>query len=388
MDKISNFLVVKPPSSLTGEPAASGRFEEAELDEEVIHEARFGSFYELDVLHEDKVTDNWVAVLDQLESQATKQTLGESGTIGGQLNSAEASEIHPILHKDENASQVGLARANVTEKYTHLIPEQEKKYEIFRQKIQHQNQYFYGTSGEGQFSGANKRQGVGSHAQGGAGKIGYSARATESLAGVAENVHSESHGRYISATPVYIRATPVNVANSKTQPILDSTTTDVGGGAPLIGQSAGETTPQRSVTDSTLSVSTHANTSALSKQIVSIISSRDSETLIEVALDPPELGRITIEFEGRQGALNRAILSAESSVTIDLIRRNLDVLVRELSIANLGSLDLEMRDFNSDHAKRPPLHTYQHAHSDDDNLSEMSIISIPFSGSGRLDIRR
>ena len=303
MDKVSNFLVVKPLSSLTGEPAESGRFEEAELDEEVNHAACFGSFYELDILHDDKVTDNWVAVLDQLEFQATKQTLGESGTIDGQLNSVEASEIQSILYEDENA-------------------------------------------------------------------------------------HSESHGRYISATHDYIRATPVNVADSQTQPILDSTTTDAGGGAPFVGQSAGEITPQRSVTDSTLSVSTHANTSALSKQIVAIISSRDSETLIEVALDPPELGRITIEFEGSQGALNRAILSAESPVTIDLIRRNLDVLARELSIANLGSLDLEMRDFNSDHAKKPPLHTYQHAHSDDDNLSEMSIISIPFGGNGRLDIRR
>jgi len=82
-------------------------------------------------------------------------------------------------------------------------------------------------------------------------------------------------------------------------------------------------------------------------QIVAAISSRGMNTTIEVRLDPPELGRVTIDFEGRGGDIVRATVAAEAPDTLELMRRNIDILQRELEKSGLANIDLQFRERGS-----------------------------------------
>ena len=146
------------------------------------------------------------------------------------------------------------------------------------------------------------------------------------------------------------------------------------------------TAPKISNTSATLSPPL-IQVSEIHKQIVSEISALSDENSVEITLTPKELGRITITFDGLQGNLNRALLSAELDVTADLIRRNLDVLERELSASGFSGLNIEMRDNGSNHSQN------QHK-TDDTTLTDngvtpdASLGAISYYGGGRLDIRR
>jgi len=79
-------------------------------------------------------------------------------------------------------------------------------------------------------------------------------------------------------------------------------------------------------------------------QIVAAISNRGMDTKIEVRLDPPELGRVSIDFEGRGGDIIRATVAAEAPDTLELMRRNIDILQRELEKSGLANIDLQFRE--------------------------------------------
>ncbi|VAW04117.1 Flagellar hook-length control protein FliK [hydrothermal vent metagenome] len=82
-------------------------------------------------------------------------------------------------------------------------------------------------------------------------------------------------------------------------------------------------------------------------QIVAAITNRGMDTSIEVRLDPPELGRVTIDFEGRGGDIIRATVAAEAPDTLELMRRNIDILQRELEKSGLANIDLQFREGGS-----------------------------------------
>jgi Flagellar hook-length control protein FliK len=79
-------------------------------------------------------------------------------------------------------------------------------------------------------------------------------------------------------------------------------------------------------------------------QIVAAITNRGMDTSIEVRLDPPELGRVSIDFEGRGGDIIRATVAAEAPDTLELMRRNIDILQRELEKSGLANIDLQFRE--------------------------------------------
>ncbi len=79
-------------------------------------------------------------------------------------------------------------------------------------------------------------------------------------------------------------------------------------------------------------------------QIVAAITSRGMDASIEVRLDPPELGRVTIDFEGRGGDIIRATVAADAPDTLELMRRNIDILQRELEKSGLDNIDLQFRE--------------------------------------------
>ena len=83
---------------------------------------------------------------------------------------------------------------------------------------------------------------------------------------------------------------------------------------------------------------------AVVAQVFTAISQRGGDSKIEVRLDPPELGRVVIGFEGAGHEIVRAVVSADSQQTLDLLRRNLDMLQRELERAGLEDINVEVSD--------------------------------------------
>ena len=78
---------------------------------------------------------------------------------------------------------------------------------------------------------------------------------------------------------------------------------------------------------------------AVSQQIAAAARTRAHGGVVEVVLDPPELGRIEITMEiADQGV--RAVLTAERQTTGDLIRRNAEMLAQQFEEAGFSDVDL------------------------------------------------
>ncbi len=124
-------------------------------------------------------------------------------------------------------------------------------------------------------------------------------------------------------------------------------------------------------------------------QVISAISERNGETKLELRLNPPELGRVVIGFESNGAELIRAVVSADSSQTLDLMRRNLDILQRELARAGLDNIDVALADRDSSaHAQDANEQFMGYASSDGGpDYVEANIPRAPLVADGRLDLR-
>ena len=89
---------------------------------------------------------------------------------------------------------------------------------------------------------------------------------------------------------------------------------------------------------------TDRNVHPVRDQIVAAVSARPGDNKIEIRLDPPELGRVTIGFEKDGADMVRAVITAESPDTLDLIRRHADVFQRALEDQGFSGLDLHFSD--------------------------------------------
>ena len=124
-------------------------------------------------------------------------------------------------------------------------------------------------------------------------------------------------------------------------------------------------------------------------QVISAISERNGEAKLELRLNPPELGRVIIGFESAGGELVRAVVSADSQQTLDLMRRNLDILQRELARSGLDHIDVELADRDSrSHSHDADEQILAYAASDDAAAyTENNLPLAPFIADGRLDLR-
>lgn len=83
---------------------------------------------------------------------------------------------------------------------------------------------------------------------------------------------------------------------------------------------------------------------SLAPQLVAAVSSRPGGGVIDLTLDPPELGRIEIALDlGEQGI--RATLAIERFSTGDLIRRHMDQLTQQFQDAGFSEVDLNFASF-------------------------------------------
>lgn len=86
-------------------------------------------------------------------------------------------------------------------------------------------------------------------------------------------------------------------------------------------------------------LATHA-----AQQIGAAIARDPSAGRIELRLDPPELGRVEIQFDFSDDAL-RAVVSAERTATADFLRRHSEVLMQHLREAGFSGVDLSFGSF-------------------------------------------
>lgn len=79
-------------------------------------------------------------------------------------------------------------------------------------------------------------------------------------------------------------------------------------------------------------------------QIVAAVVARNGDNRLEIRLDPPELGRVTIGFEGDGADIVRAVVSTDTPETLDLMRRHADVFQRALEAQGFANLDLQFAE--------------------------------------------
>lgn len=85
---------------------------------------------------------------------------------------------------------------------------------------------------------------------------------------------------------------------------------------------------------------------AAARQIAAAISTDTSDGAIELRLDPPELGRVEIQFDFGEDSL-RAVIAAERPATVDALRRHGDLLLQQLRAAGFANVDLGFGSFGS-----------------------------------------
>ncbi len=97
---------------------------------------------------------------------------------------------------------------------------------------------------------------------------------------------------------------------------------------------------------------------------------------MEIMLDPPELGRVYIDFNFDGDRIVNAVISAEQSDTTGLMRKSTEVLIRELSNAGFDDVTLSFSDQadqrfeqSDDRAGSLSLHTEE---------SELAQVAAPF----------
>nr|WP_321249709.1 flagellar hook-length control protein FliK [uncultured Ruegeria sp.] len=79
---------------------------------------------------------------------------------------------------------------------------------------------------------------------------------------------------------------------------------------------------------------------AVAGQMAAVISSRPGTGAVEVALNPEELGRVSIVLNGREDGLHMSI-TAERPEALDLMRRHISILESEFQKLGFGGLSFE-----------------------------------------------
>lgn len=109
--------------------------------------------------------------------------------------------------------------------------------------------------------------------------------------------------------------------------------------------------------------------------------------VIDLMLDPPELGRIEILIELTDKVL-RATLTADRSGTSDLIRRHAEDLMQQLSDAGFSDVDLNFADQHDGSTESGvPRTVSDHSSEENSPLIESTRKTIIVDGHGRVDLR-
>lgn len=141
----------------------------------------------------------------------------------------------------------------------------------------------------------------------------------------------------------------------------------------------GEEPVLQSARDSAIPLSAHAQARAevaraMAGQMAAAIQARPGSGAIEIALNPEELGRVSIVLNGREDGFHLTI-AAERPETLDLMRRHIAVLSEEFQKLGYGDLSFDLG--NSSDSQQNPL-DHQQANSFDLTPQDRGAQAAPF----------
>lgn len=93
-------------------------------------------------------------------------------------------------------------------------------------------------------------------------------------------------------------------------------------------------------------------THALQQVAAAIEATHKGNGRMELRLDPPELGRVSIEFRFEGDSRVTAILSADQQETASLMRRSVDILTRDLASAGFSDISVTVSNTGRDGAQQ------------------------------------
>ncbi|MBL4807494.1 MAG: flagellar hook-length control protein FliK [Rhodobacteraceae bacterium] len=111
-----------------------------------------------------------------------------------------------------------------------------------------------------------------------------------------------------------------------------------------------------------------------------------TEPKIELRLDPPELGRVTIQLISNDSVL-QAIIIAERPEISDLMRRHADILTAALEKAGFAQTDLQFQ--SGQHSGENPDREEESSNTPANALTnpQETLVNLPYISGGSLDIR-
>ena len=115
-------------------------------------------------------------------------------------------------------------------------------------------------------------------------------------------------------------------------------------------QSAGpgaDITLQAATSASNVALSSPATGTMVAAQVTAAIRASSMGDQIEVRLDPPELGKVKIEFNLETTDAVKATVTSERPETLEHLKRHVDALADELKRAGFAQVDIEFSDAGS-----------------------------------------
>ncbi|WP_420585927.1 flagellar hook-length control protein FliK [Ruegeria sp.] len=126
---------------------------------------------------------------------------------------------------------------------------------------------------------------------------------------------------------------------------------------------------------------------AVANQMASVITARPQSGTIEVALNPEELGRVSIVMNGRDDGLHMTI-AAERPETLDMMRRHISVLEAEFRNLGLGDLSFDLgTSSDAQQDGSDPDTDDQFMPSQSEQVAEVDSALPRIGADGRIDIR-
>lgn len=122
-------------------------------------------------------------------------------------------------------------------------------------------------------------------------------------------------------------------------------------------------------------------------QIVAAIKKERAGSGVEVRLDPPEMGRVRIDFTMESAEAVKAVLTAERPETLEHLRRNMDDLLTQLKQAGFSAVDLEFSgEGASAFSKSPEAATHETNSTDETPQTEKDVIYLSMRDEAQLDL--
>ncbi len=143
----------------------------------------------------------------------------------------------------------------------------------------------------------------------------------------------DAHG--LLASPAAGQGGPIAITLAEAGPLFDPIASAQGGPVSSVG---GPTLVASSTAQSFVAMS------GVLPQIQAAVVARNGRDFVEVRLDPPDLGRVRIDFNVENGETIKAVVGAERSETLDHLKRNIADLEQQLKQAGFGSISFEFRN--------------------------------------------